>query len=146
MVERSSRGTLGFVFAAVLTGASPSAAGQEYPACGRQPLTEARSLESLPAQVKALLGRGRAGLDGIADRNGKFNVADVVDNRLPMRRFVLAGFNERCALVAVERGGRGHWFEVLAFERADGKWQAKERWSVHPAPDSLQELHLHVHK
>jgi len=90
--------------------------------------------------VNALLGRDRAGLDGIADRDGKFNVTDVVDSKLPMRRFVLAGFNRRCALVAIERGGRGHRFEVLAFERADGKWRAKERWSVDPAPRSFREL------
>ena len=63
-----------------------------------------------------------------------------------MRRFVLAGFNDICALVAVERGGRGHWFEVLAFEHTNGKWQVKQRWSVDAMPDSLQELRRHVRK
>ena len=137
---------IAFAFATALAAWLPSGAGEEYSACGRQPLTEARSLESLPAQVNALLGRGHAGLEGIADRNGKFNLTDVVDDKLPVRRFILAGFNDRCALVAVERGGRGHWFEVLAFERTDGTWRATERWSVHPAPDSLQDLRLHVRR
>src|SRR5437867_339108 len=138
--------TIAHVFATVLAGLSLAAAGQEYSACGPQPLTEARSLESLPAQVNSLLGRGRDGLDGIADRNGKFNVTDVVDNKLPMHRFVLVGFNDSCALVAVERGGRAHWFEVLAFERTNGKWQVKQRWSIDAMPDSLQELRRRVRK
>ena len=137
---------IAYVFATVVAGLSLSAAGQEYSACGRQPLTEARSLENLPAEVNSLLGRGPDGLDGIADRNGKFNVTDVVDNRLPMRRFVLAGFNDSCALVAVERGGRGHWFEVFAFERTNGKWHVEQRWSVDAMPDSLQELRRRVRK
>jgi hypothetical protein len=134
------------VFAAVVASLSSAAVGQGYSDCGGLPLREARSLESLPTQVNSLLGRGRDGLEGIADRNGKFNVTDVVDDKLPMRRFVLAGFNDGCALVAVERGGRGHWFEVLAFERTNGKWQVRQRWSIDAMPHSLQELRQHVRK
>ncbi len=80
------------VLAILLSGFSLVAA-QQQSACVGKPLTEAHSLEILPAQLNSLLGRDRSGLEGIADRTGKFNVTDVVDNKLPMRRFVLAGLN-----------------------------------------------------
>jgi len=70
------------VLAILLSGFSLVAA-QQQSACVGKPLTEAHSLEILPAQLNSLLGRDRSGLEGIADRNGKFNVTDVVDNKLP---------------------------------------------------------------
>ncbi len=133
------------VLAILLSGFSLVAA-QQQSACVGKPLTEAHSLEILPAQLNSLLGRDRSGLEGIADRNGKFNVTDVVDNKLPMRRFVLAGLSASCAVVAVERGGRAHTYEVVMFERTDAKWRVAQRWSINAAPRSLQELVAYVSK
>ena len=121
-------------------------AAQQQSVCARTPLTEARSLETLPRQLNSVLGRDRGGLEGIADRNGKFNVTDVVDDKLPMRRFVLAGLSASCAIVAVERGGRAHTYEVVAFEHINARWRVAQRWSMNAAPRSLQELVAHVNK
>ena len=134
------------VLASLLSGFSLVAVAQHQSACAGKPLTEAHSLEILPAQLNSLLGRDRSGLEGIADRNGKFNVTDVVDNKLPMRRFVLAGLSASCAIVAVERGGRAHTYEVVAFEHSNTQWRVAQRWSVNVAPRSLQELVAHVNK
>ena len=134
------------VLASLLSGFSLVAVAQHQSACAGKPLTEAHSLEILPAQLNSLLGRDRSGLEGIADRNGKFNVTDVVDNKLPMRRFVLAGLSASCAIVAVERGGRAHTYEVVAFEHINARWRVAQRWSINAAPRSLQELVAHVNK
>src|SRR6266704_5053956 len=134
------------VLASLLSGFSVVAAAQQQSACAGKPLTEAHSLEILPAQLNSLLGRDRSGLEGIADRNGKFNVTDVVDNKLPMRRFVLAGLSASCAVVAVERGGRAHTYEVVMFEHINAQWRVAQRWSINAAPRSLQELVAHVNK
>ena len=134
------------VLASLLSGFSLVAVAQHQSACAGKPLTEAHSLEILPAQLNSLLGRDRSGLEGIADRNGKFNVTDVVDNKLPMRRFVLAGLSASCAIVAVERGGRAHTYEVVEFEYTNAKWRVAQRWGINAAPRSLQELVAHVSK
>ncbi len=134
------------VLASLLSGFSLVAAAQQHSACAGNPLTEAHSLEILPPQLNSLLGRDRRGLEGIADRNGKFNVTDVVDNKLPMRRFVLAGLSASCAIVAVERGGRAHTYEVVEFEYTNAKWRVAQRWGINAAPRSLQELVAHVSK
>jgi hypothetical protein len=134
------------VLASLLSSFSLVVAAQQHSVCAGRPLIEARSLEALPPQLNSLLGRDRGDLEGIADRNGKFNVTDVVDNKLPMRRFVLAGLSASCAIVAVERGGRAHTYEVVAFEQTNAKWRVAQRWSINAAPRSLQELGAHVSK
>ena len=135
---------LAHVIAATVVSVSLTALAEDYRNCTSKPLTEARSLERLPSEISSLLGRERAGLEGIADRGGKFNVTDVVDNKLPRRRFVLGGFNDACAVVAIEHGGRGHWFEVVTFTQTKGKWQFRERRSIDAAPTSLDALRRHV--
>ena len=134
------------VLGSLLSGFSMIAVAQQQSACIDKPLTEARSLEALPLQLNSLLGRDRGGLEGIAERNGKFNVTDVVDDKLPMRRFILAGLSASCAIVAVERGGRAHTYEVVAFEYTNAKWRIAQRRSINAAPRSLQELVAHVRK
>jgi len=78
-------------------------------------LREVRSLSALPRNLQSTLDVGRSGLDGIADRDEKFNPTDVVDSRLPMRRFLVAGLEDDSALVAIERGGLGYGVEVSLF-------------------------------
>jgi len=82
-------------------------------------LREVRSLSALPRNLQSTLDVGRSGLDGIADRDEKFNPTDVVDSRLPMRRFLVAGLEDDSALVAIERGGLGYGVEVSLFSHTD---------------------------
>ena len=99
---------------------------------------EVRSLSELPASLRTELGAGRAGLDGIADRGRPFNVTDVVDSKLPMRRFLTAGRDGDTWLVAQERGGRAHYLEVFLFlanERVP-----KLRWVLAAEAKTLREV------
>jgi hypothetical protein len=103
-------------------------------------LVEVRSIEALPSGVRGALGASQSGLDGIADRGQSFNKTDVVDSTLPMRRFSIGGVSEDCVLVAIERGGRGYWIEVLVFERTSDAWKAKGLASLESPPGTLSEL------
>lgn len=119
---------------------SPTVLASEQPSCAGKPLSEVHTLTALPDEVNSLLGQGRTGMDGIADQGGKFNLTDVVDERLPMRRFVIAGINSSCALVAIERGGRGYSRELIVFGQDKGKWQITQRRNLGKMPQSLEDL------
>jgi len=82
---------------------------------------EATSLRSVPADVVTAIGG-----EPIADRGQPFNPSDVF-NGLPARRFLLAGIGPDEAIVAVERGGRGHFVEFLRIGRADRR--VRQRWA-----------------
>jgi len=112
----------------------------EQPSCSGKSLSEVRTLTALPNEVNSLLGQARAGMDGIADRGAKFNVTDVVDERFPMSRFVIAGINASCVLVAIERGGRAYRIELIVFDHGNGKWQLANSINIYRIPQSLQEM------
>jgi hypothetical protein len=78
-------------------------------------LREVRSLAQLPPPVHLSLGVAEPGLKGVADRGQPFNATDVVDTRLPRRRFIVAGYDDETWLVAIEHGGRGYHVEVFLF-------------------------------
>ena len=101
---------------------------------------EVRSLSALPRSLQTTLDVGRAGLDGIADRDGKFNPTDVVDSSLPMRRFVVAGLEDDSALVAVEQGGLGYGVEVTLFSHTAGDARAERTWTLFEPPKTLRAL------
>jgi hypothetical protein len=126
-------------FVALFDSVAPSYATEKF-ACVGASFAEVRSLAELPQEVSALLGKERKGPEGIADQGGKFNKTDVVIDNLPMRRFSLAAVSADCILVAVERGGRGYFVELLAFEHNNTGWHAGKRQSVNSVPRSLQEL------
>ncbi len=128
------------VFGWLLLVLSSTVLASEQPSCEGKPLLEIRTLTALPNEVNSLLGYARAGMDGIADRDGKFNATDVVDVRLPMHRFVIAGLNPSCVLVAVEQGGFRYTIELLMFAFNNGKWQVVQRRDVGNIPQSLREL------
>jgi hypothetical protein len=87
--------------------------------CDRQ---ELRTLKDLPPEVLSFLLNDPHSPKGIADRNGQFNVTDVVNSSLPMRRFVLAAMTSNRLVVEVERGGRSHYFEEFEFHLLDRHW------------------------
>ena len=103
-------------------------------------LREVTTLRELPPGVQAALGVGTPGLDGIADRNGKYNPTDDMDSRLPMRRFLIAGLDGDSALVAIEHGGFVWSVEVALFSNASPKATAERNWTLFEAPKTLRDL------
>jgi hypothetical protein len=116
--------------------ATASAKNQERIQWAGYALSEVRTLRELPSGVQAVLGVGTPGLDGIADRNGKYNPTDVVDSSLPMRRFLVAGLDGDTTLVAIEHGGRGWRVEVTLFK----KTAFERNWILFKSPKTLREL------
>jgi len=111
--------------------------------CSGISFSEVRSLMDLPEEVGALLGRGRPGRGGIADRNEKFDLTDAPmagDEQLPFRRFNIAAASSNCILVAVERGGRGYFVEIWVFMRSSDRWHGEQRKKIYKVPQTLQEL------
>ena len=106
-----------------------------------QSFREVRTIKSLPLAIQSELGVGRPGLEGIADRGGRFNETDVVDGRFPRRRFAVAGLSSEEALVAVERGGYAYFVQVFLIPLASDNAKPKEIWTLPiDKPNSLKEL------
>ena len=101
-------------------------------------LREVRSLADLPDSIQSRLGVGRHGVEGIADRGRPFNVTDVADPRLPMRRFLTAGNDGDTWLVAFEQGGRAHFIKVLHFSADDPT--LREHWVLPNRPRNLADV------
>ena len=101
-------------------------------------LVEVRTLAALPRAVTSALGRQKAGLEGIADVREEFNATDVVDSRLPMRRFVVGGASSTAALVAYEQGGRSHSFHAVAFSLGRSGWSEVGEWTLSANPSTLR--------
>lgn len=88
--------------------------------CEQRTCQEIRTLKELPEQVLSfVLNHPHTPL---ADRGGKFNVTDVVDETLPMRRFVVAGMTRERLAIEIECGGRSHYFQTLQFRRVNNQW------------------------
>jgi len=114
-------------------------------ACDRSPgtvawhghvLQEVRSVAQLPPAIRSSLGVDR-GPEGVADRGRPFNVTDVVDARLPMRRFLVAGHDVDTWIVAIEHGGRAYRVEVALFT-ADNP--VPQRWVLNDRPSTLADV------
>jgi hypothetical protein len=121
-----------------LLGASAAAvAPAATVACGGLDYAEARSLKNLPPEIQAALGAGAPGRGGIADRGERFNSSDVVDEKVPARRFAAGGFAPGRAVVFVERGGFADRIEAIQFSIADGKASVTKRWPVAKKPADL---------
>ena len=74
-----------------------------------------KSLKAVPAAVlKALLLKMPYD-PRLADQGEKFNVIDVVDSRIPMRRFAFGGKSSQCILICYEHGGRSHHYHLVVF-------------------------------
>jgi len=104
---------------------------------GNQPLREVNSLEYLPVKIKTMLGAGRAGLDGLANRGEAFNSSDAVDLSLPFRRFIAAGVGKDVVLVALKHGGIAYYVEILLFSDLDGTPVLKQKWILRKPPPSI---------
>jgi hypothetical protein len=100
-------------------------------------LAEARTLDALPKEVTQLLGRGKPGNEGIANVREPFNRTDVVDTRLPMRRFIVGGSDLRFVLVAYEQGGRAYGIFAKAFSLDAAGWREVGSWTLSHNPYTL---------
>lgn len=107
---------------------------------GRGSLVEVRTLDGLPREVNALLGRGRSGPDGIADAGEPFNETDVVDSLLPARRFIVGGSSLSSILVAYEQGGRGYSVHAIGFVLERSGWSHVGQCTLSRNPYSLRGL------
>ena len=108
--------------------------------CSGAAVTEVRSLEALPNQLRHLFPSSTIGVDGIADRGGRFNATDVIAHDWPMRRFVIAAVGTSCAVVAIEYGGRAHGFELREYRLTGEGWKAGERRTLSIEPKSTSDL------
>ena len=136
MVSRCQIGAVLFSLAVALA-AAPSYANDR---CHGVALTEARSLADLPKALRQLLPSAEWGLNGIADRGGRFNVTDAVDHNLPMLRFTLAAVGSTCAVIALEYGGFIHRFELTEYSLTTAGWTLIGRARLAAPPKSLQDL------
>ena len=103
-------------------------------------LQEVRSLSELPVSIQGALGVGRQGMEGVAERGGPFNVTDVVDSTLPMRRFLVAGIENELALIALEHGGLGYNVEVFLFSVSAPQSTPKQKWILLTRPRNLKDV------
>jgi len=113
-------------FVVILLGGLVAVDGQAEPFNPPCNVAQARlliSLDALPEEVKALLGRSIAGVSGIADVNEKFNPTDAIsDPAIPTRRLVKGTVSDTCIWMTVEHGGRGYYMEQLEFHLTEHGW------------------------
>ena len=112
------------------------------PTCGLDlhSLVEVRTIKGLPNDVSTLLGRQKEGPDGIADAGEPFNRTDVVDRRLAMRRFIVAGVSSTAVLVAYEQGGRGYSMHARGYVLERAGWRQVGAWSLGEHPYTVMGL------
>jgi hypothetical protein len=103
-------------------------------------LVEVRTLAALPKDVSSSLGWQKAGVQGIADVREKFNATDVVDKRLPMRRFLVGGASSNSVVVAYEQGGRSRSIHAVAFSLGSSGWSQVGEWTLNENPYTLRGL------
>jgi len=108
--------------------------------CVGESLVEVRSLVALPPGVRRLLPSETTGLAGIADAGADFNLTDVVDRQLSMKRFTLAAVGKTCALVGIEIGGYSHHYQIEEYRLVGAEWQLNGRDDVGGRPRSVDDL------
>ena len=97
---------------------------------------EVRSLSALPAAIQHQLDVRGGGTSGVAEMGQPFNISDVTDPHLPMRRLLVAGHDGDRWIVALEQGGRGYSIQVFLFV----KNEQRDHWALLTRPTSLQQV------
>jgi hypothetical protein len=103
-------------------------------------LIEVRTLAALPPEVAERLGRGKPGVDGIADTYQPFNKTGDVRSPLPLRHFLVAGSNLQQVLVEYERGGKEPAYFAIAFRMELSGWRQGATWRLSQPASSLRAL------
>ena len=81
-------------------------------------------LHEMPPDIQRLLGRGQAGIGGLADSNERFSATDALSaHPAPMTRFRWAGQGNGCYAVTLERGGFIRYVETAVLREIDGAWR-----------------------
>ena len=123
-----------------LASAKPAVSAESDIPIDTSRLIQVGSIEAFPKDVQRILGRQNPGTEGIANSWEKFNATDVVDSRLPMRRFITGGVGPGSALVAYERGGRGYSIHAAAFALQPSGWEKVAEWRLSERTSSMREL------
>jgi len=130
--------SVGTIMVVVLSCGSGACFGGER--CPGVSMSEVRSLGKLPSALRKQLPGSESGLDGIADRDARFNATDVVTPNVPTRRFTLAAVGATCAVIAVERGGIARWFEVTEYRLSGATWNPVGKLAIRQEPRSTADL------
>ncbi len=101
---------------------------------------EVKSLGELPQALQKVLGLGREGLGGIADRDQRYNATDAVEPGLPMHRLVTAGIDGDFALVEIEHGGFISRTDATLYSGIHGKPKVEKTWKVSGGARTLRDL------
>jgi hypothetical protein len=97
-----------------------SAAARDW--CYDAKFVPVESLSKLPSEVQVLMGVGKTGTDGMADRDQPYQVGDVILEDLPFRRFLNGAVAPSCVRAVVEFGGRVHSLHQWNFELTNSGW------------------------
>lgn len=97
---------------------------------------EVQSLSAIPAAIQHQLEVQGGGTSGVAEMGQPFNISDVTDPHLPMRRLLAAGHDGDRWIVALEQGGRGYSVQVFLFV----KNAQREHWALLTRPTSFQQV------
>ena len=130
-----------------------------------EPLEEIRSLKELPDEINNRIRKAwrydapeperesrdpfRAMLNDsfpitspeqeIADRDEKVPPRDI--QKIPGRRFSVAGMNGICAIVAIQNSAPDHLFEIYVFEQNYVRWQLRRDIAIEgDPPQTLKKL------
>jgi hypothetical protein len=135
------RSVIGLAFSALPLCATPA---EERPGgVDGSSLVEVRRLSELPSGAATALGWQKAGLEGMADAGGQFNSTNIVDSRLPLRRFISGGANANSALIGYEEGGPSypaHTYHARAYLLDKSGWKQTGEWTLGYRPHTLQLL------
>lgn len=102
----------------------------------RHEFQEVESLSAIPSAIQRQLDLRGGGTPGVAEKGQPFNIADVTDQHLPMRRLLAAGHEGDRWIVALEQGGRGYSVQVFLFV----KNEQRDHWALLSRPISLQQV------
>lgn len=100
--------------ALLLVGAQAVPSAPPSPPCRRTNGPTARRVTDLPAGVRSILPAA------LADADGPFHVSDVVgpsEEKWPFVRLTCGYSIPQGYIVELERGGRGHSYSQIAFEK-----------------------------
>lgn len=118
--------TMAIAVAPVAQGAVPDEG------CASAFFAEVKSLSALPAALRAALAAGSPG-GKIADVGEPFNATDVLFNDFAQQRLISGRLAPDCAVIVVERGGRGYAKITITVERNGESWSERSRTTVPPS-------------
>lgn len=120
------------LFFALAIGVGPVAHGDPQDmGCDNASFTEVKSLSALPVALRNALAAGSP-RGKIADVGEPFNSSDVLNNDFAQQRVISGKLANDCAVIVVERGGRGYSKITIIVERNGESWSERTRTTIPP--------------